>query len=103
MVTFSAAVKADRAAVGGRGWLAVVRLGHHEAAAVVRVGQPALARLGAGLPADRGKQRIVKLLRPGDVVAPDHYVAEHSVLSSAEPNDRHAMPLYRTGWASMPG
>src|SRR3954471_7774440 len=96
MVTFSAAVKADRAAVGGRGWLAVVRLGHHEAAAVVRVGQPALARLGAGLPADRGKQRIVKLLRPGDVVAPDHYVAEHSVLSSAEPNDRHAAP-YRLG------
>src|SRR4051795_1024092 len=57
---------------------------------------PALARLGAGLPADRGKQRIVKLLRPGDVVAPDHYVAEHSVLSSAEPNDRHAAP-YRLG------
>src|SRR4051794_1353161 len=69
-------VKADCAAIGRRRWLAVVGYGHDEAAAVVRVGQPALARLGAGLPADRGKQRIVKLLRPGDVVAPDHYVAE---------------------------
>jgi hypothetical protein len=34
------------------------------------------------LSAHRGKQRIVEFLRPGDVVAPDHDVTEHSVLSS---------------------
>jgi hypothetical protein len=37
----------------------------------------------------------LELLRPGDVVAPDHDMAEHFVLSSSEP-----VPC--TGWVSMP-
>jgi len=50
--------------------------------AVVGVGQPPFAHLGAGLPTNRGKQCIVELLRPGDVVATDHDMAEHYGLSS---------------------
>jgi hypothetical protein len=50
----------------------------------------------------RPQQRIVKLLRPGDVVAADQDMAEHSVLSSAEPNDRYTAP-YRLGQHARTG
>src|SRR3954462_2428565 len=74
--------EADRAAVGLGSRLAVNWLRHHEPAAIMRVGQPASGVLSAGLSAHRGEQRIVEFLRPGDIVAPDHDVAEHYVLSS---------------------
>src|SRR6266404_5432334 len=76
--------KPDRTAVSLAGRLAVNRLGHHEPAAIVRVSQSASGVLSAGLAAHRGKQGIIEFLRPGDVVTPDHHMAEHSVLSSSE-------------------
>src|SRR3954467_11755512 len=95
-------VKVDCAAIGRRRWLAVVGYGHDEAGAVVRIGNPARPHLGAGLAADRGEQRVVEFLRPGDVVAADQDMAVHFVLSSAEPNDRHAAP-YRLGQHARTG
>jgi hypothetical protein len=71
--------KADRAAIGVRRGLAVDRLRHHEGRAFMRVDQPALLVLPAGLRADRGKQRVVELLRALNVIAADHDVAEHSL------------------------
>src|SRR6476469_10989621 len=71
------ATAADGAAIGRRRWLAVVGYGHDEAGAVVRIGNPARPHLGAGLSADRGEERVVEFLRPGDVVAADHDMAVH--------------------------
>src|SRR5205085_10871572 len=48
------------------------------------VKQPTFGVLNAGLTAHRDKKGIVEFFRPGDVVAPDHNMAEHSVLSSSE-------------------
>src|SRR5882672_1943312 len=69
--------EADSAAVGTGCRLAVDGLGHHQAPAIMRVTQPAFGVLSAGLAADRDKQGIVEFLRPGDVVTPDHNMAEH--------------------------
>jgi hypothetical protein len=74
--------EADRAAIGMVGRLGVDRLGHHETPAIVRITQPAPGVLDPGLGAHRDKQGIVEFLRPGDVVTPDHDMAEHSVFSS---------------------
>src|ERR1051326_7743661 len=76
--------KRNRPPIGMAGRLAVDRFGHHEASAVMRVGEPAPGIFRGGLGAHRAKQRVVKFLRPGDVVAPVHDVAEHSVFSSWE-------------------
>src|SRR5690348_1687428 len=64
------------------GGLAVNGLRHHEAPAVVPIDQPPLRVFTAGLGAHRDEERIVESLRPRDVVAPDHDMAEHSVPSS---------------------
>src|SRR6478672_13181464 len=74
--------EADRAAVGVRGCLAIDRFAHHEPSAVMHVDQPASGILLAGLAADRAEQRIVEFLRPGNVVAADHHMAEHSAPST---------------------
>src|SRR5439155_10104876 len=66
------------------GGLAIDRFGHHKTPAIMCVGQPASGVLDAGLTAHRDKHSIVEFFRPGDVVAPDHNMAEHSVLSSSE-------------------
>src|SRR3954468_11560028 len=63
----------------------VDRLRDHETAAIVRIRESAAGVFCGWLTAHCGKQRVVELLRPGDVVAPDHDMAEHSVLSSSEP------------------
>src|SRR5829696_8388889 len=78
--------KPDRAAIGAAGRLPVDRLRHHEGGALVQVGQAALGVDPAGLAADGGKQRVVEGLRPLDVVAADHDVAEHSPAPSAHAN-----------------
>src|SRR5580692_6747064 len=65
------------------GRLTVDRLGHHKTPAIVRVTEPAPGVLRARLSAHRDEQGIVEFLRPRDVVAPDHDMAEHSVLSSS--------------------
>src|SRR5438067_1183287 len=69
--------EADGAAIRMAGRLAVDRFRHHETPAIVRVSQPASGVLDAGLTAHRGKQGIIEFLRPRDVVASDHDMAEH--------------------------
>src|SRR5438105_2118272 len=64
--------------------LAIDGFGHHETPAIVRVNQPTFGVLNAGLTAHRDKKGIVEFFRPGDVVTPDHNMAEHSILSSSE-------------------
>jgi ABC-type uncharacterized transport system YnjBCD ATPase subunit len=73
--------EADRAAVGVRARLSIDRLRHHEPPAVMLVDQPALGVLHAGLATNRAEQGVIKCLRAGDVVAPDHYGGEHFVSS----------------------
>src|SRR6185312_16665562 len=73
--------EADRAAIGVRGRFSVDGFAHHEHPAVVHVDQPALVVLLPGFAVDRAKQGIVERLRPGDIVAADHHMAEHSFSS----------------------
>src|SRR5204863_6610863 len=54
--------KADSAAIGVAGRLAVDGLGDHETAAIVRVGQPASRVLSTRLSAHCGKEGIVEFL-----------------------------------------
>jgi hypothetical protein len=61
--------EADSAAVGVAGRLAIDGFAHHEQSAVMQVKQPALGVLPPGLTADRAKQGIVELLRPGETAA----------------------------------
>src|SRR6202042_2225239 len=78
---FGAHGETDRATVGVSGRLAINGFGHQENPAVVRVNQPTLSVLDAGLTAHCAKQRIVKFLRSGNVVASNHNMAKHSVPS----------------------
>src|SRR6516162_10552689 len=75
--------EADRAAIGGVSRLAINRLCHNEATTIVRVSDPTPRVRGGGADAEHTKDRVVKFLRSSDVVAPDHDVAEHPVLSSS--------------------
>src|SRR5215469_11618651 len=70
--------KADGAAIGMACRLAVDRLRHHEAPAIMRVGNPPPGVRGGGADAEYTEDRVVKLLRPVEVIAPDHDVTEHS-------------------------
>ena len=73
---------ADGAAVGVGGRLAVDGLGDDVAAAIVAVDHPPLGGvLGPRLGAQRAEGGVVEGLRPGEVVRPDHDVAEHRVFS----------------------
>src|SRR6516225_732384 len=92
--------EADRAAIGMAGRLAIDRLGHHETPAIVRITQPASGVLDAGLSAHRDKQGIVEFPRSGDVVTPDHDMAEHSGFSSSGSHvARRLRPIGRTRFA----
>jgi hypothetical protein len=69
--------EANRAAIGMAGRLAIDRFGDHEAPAIVCVSQPASGVLDTWLTPHRDEQSIVELFRSGDVITPDHDMAEH--------------------------
>jgi len=75
--------KADGAAIGVAGGLAVDRRRNGEDAGRRHVEDAALVVLEAGADAERGQRRVIELLRSGDVVRSDHYVAEHVSLPCA--------------------